>query len=823
MKHLHCDQHTIEQYLNGELNDKQCAALERHALQCSECSEKLESGLSDVQSAFRFTFAPEDVPVSVRERIFAERPPALNRRVRWGWALGGGFSLAAAAIFALFIFGLRTPTAVVLEGTVVANGREYSIGDSLPLSGKLITMDRSRLRYGNAEFEINDPWVETDLTILNRTPRLRPRGSSIIAVDRGPAPPYALIAGNQPVVAFGTRFRVSNSDPNRPQVEVYLDAVGIGDSAEDVLHEGRTQNVENGTRGFIEDDPTAIEPGQLVLVPTDHGLVQMPYVPKNERSLPEISLRKLSDLARKLSSGGATATEYLLVAEELIRSGEARTAVQAALEALALVDSLVEAPADMRAEVALGIMHVSPQTAVSLLPKDDPKWNEWRAFAEELALLEAAGADSKEAPRQRAIRIGAILSRSVRSHSEKLSLGSCLLLLGDMSPAHDGALTAAAGLLRECSKSNAFTKRQIAVAYQKLGEALFNLSSRPGENLLATRKAYELWPRPDWAVNLASRLCEDGDPIVLHELRSTHFREVYTLVETALTSAPSYYTYERTLSLMRIIGDSQRDYDDVRSLLDWVVKTYSSVSEAKILAAGDLMSFGDDEAAYRMMAAALTERGNDVSSLGDYRVNWAILLHKKGKDEEALQALERSMDDTKAGNHVSKYIDTSWSYFEAIGDSSTALEYHFPPSSFPAQSSEVAAWQFDHSRLLAAAGRDQEAILMCKAFTANPESMTRPMDVAKSYLLLAQLLQDSNQQESRKFANLAKVLVETVPFKSGWMGLQNERLFLKAQALYWLGDRDRAVDLLNSFIQSWPPLAERRIAIQRLNSWLPAP
>lgn len=112
---------------------------------------------------------------------------------------------------------------------------------------------------------------------------------------------------------------------------------------------------------------------------------------------------------------------------------------------------------------------------------------------------------------------------------------------------------------------------------------------------------------------------------------------------------------------------------------------------------------------------------------------------------------------------------------------------------------------------------------MCKAFTANPESMNRPMDTAKSYLLLAQLLQDSNQQESRKFANLAKVLVETVPFKSGWIGLQNERLFLKAQALYWLGDRDRAVDLLNSFIQSWPPSGERRIAIQRLKSWLPEP
>jgi anti-sigma factor RsiW len=125
-------------YLDGELEGHELDDLEHHLGTCAACQARCEHETSD-HARLRELLAAPPAPAALRAGVLAaldreDRSLVSGRRSRWGWALPGAASLAAAAALAVFVL----------------DGSQPAIGPVAPPQLSVATMQReavaSRLR-----------------------------------------------------------------------------------------------------------------------------------------------------------------------------------------------------------------------------------------------------------------------------------------------------------------------------------------------------------------------------------------------------------------------------------------------------------------------------------------------------------------------------------------------------------------------------------------------------------------------------------------------------------------------------------------------------
>src|SRR6185437_1621940 len=129
---MSCDHILATQsYLDGQLNDAESDAAERHLQTCFEC-QQFAAQAADLSDALRNATrhpAPEFLRARVRAALRREAAPSKVRAFWWGAASGGGASALAAAL-ALFLF-LPPSAASLAEAVADAHARALTSGKTI--------------------------------------------------------------------------------------------------------------------------------------------------------------------------------------------------------------------------------------------------------------------------------------------------------------------------------------------------------------------------------------------------------------------------------------------------------------------------------------------------------------------------------------------------------------------------------------------------------------------------------------------------------------------------------------------------------------------
>jgi hypothetical protein len=603
------DRHTrelVDRYVAGELDDAQCVFVEQLAVGDREVAEALSSGLLPVERAFRraFPYLPK------REREFDYAAPEAQER-RWPWTA----LAAAAAVVALAVLLWPREESLRLEsasGAVIVGDRSLAPGDPVPVGESVVALGQAVLTFGDVRMT-TDPVA--GCFRIERGPaglRIVSEVGDLAFRDGERAAQYDVSFAGLTARPLGTRFSVSAPSESWSAINVFEDRVEVSDNGKrQVVGEGR--GLLRGQPGTVQDDLAAIPVGGAMMVPTPGGLVERKRL---EPSQPpeELQSRLRSAFEAPIAEGFWRASIAMAEFEESVSSAHfAAAALDAGFQLGSARDEDVWALLRFHSRKA-----GDGRMALVLAGEVERRGGDARRYRDLVAAWSQDGQEGGMA------RISAAEGFGDPADPQDALLVAEALVFGYQEFQQEKRhLARAIGLLERVAEDGSLGLRTRAVAYQRIGEAVYFRGPKR-ESIAWTKRAVELWPRPRWKVHVGTRMTEcDAAPL----------EEALVWIGEGLVEEPSYYAYERACVALYAGATRNEEFEQLRQLCLFVARTYKSVPDAQAHMAQWLALIWKDLAVAEPFVDRAVEIWGDNLPDG-YRNDWGAVLVRSGRKQE---------------------------------------------------------------------------------------------------------------------------------------------------------------------------------------------
>jgi tetratricopeptide (TPR) repeat protein len=814
-------------YVDGSLEPTDCEIVDGHIEWCDLCRREVED-----LAAFRAAMASRP-RAELAPDLTPSRPPTLARIWRWP-ALPRPNRLQAAAALALLavVAGViggtwwRMPMKLVRgspEGAVLVNGERIGLLKRLGVNTDIVCIGPTWFRVKGIHILAQPGIGEDPRTVISIRQdgdglQFGVQAGTVSFTDEAEHEPYQVVCGDHQVNPMGTRFQVTAMPGELTRVSVYESNVEVTGARATVALAAGWEKLPNGESGVITDDLTALAWNARVPVPQPNG--SMVLVPRTyEPALPAADADEIARLETDAWRNTSEARPYVRIAIRLAELEERSAAAIAIRQALDRDPELAGTSDDdllvlMRPQaVAAG----DTEAAEKLLALLDSRGHAhpdyllaWRRFLD---------AKTVEDPDERLSSIARAIKEIRQTgappnglHADRLYLADSLINdvgLGKQALGYQlDALQEAVTELEEVVENPlpGAGERQIAVAYQRISEAQMRLGNKH-KTVQPLREAIRRWPRPDWKVNLGTRICEAD------EFRADRRDEAFGLIREGLAADPSCANYERARVAVQLMAHTKEDWDRFVNLIVWIADTFPTVPDASLKAAQNLAAFGRGRAqtmAYIDRAVRLVGGVDQLSQ--SWQLERARMIWMVGDQREAralMAAMIRSGLDARLG----------WMFFDSIGDYRTALrEFRGIPKD-QWDSNCIAT----EARLLAEVGHVEESVSRYKDFIDDTDHWhENGLDwytngCIEARMRLAELLEDRDPKAARTYAQEVLDRLDLL-----WLGGIEEtrhRKWLTARADWVLGRRVQAMDELHQYLNLAPWPDQQVAARKRLEEW----
>ncbi len=766
-----CDRQAVDRYAAGSCTPAEMEAIEAHLITCAACEAYLEGLLQGAAS--QIVIGHQPVPPGVRGRLFKER----SRIWRPVWVIA-----LAAVVVSVLLF--RPPTLEVTEGAsiVKTSGRAIVAGTAVPSGSELKMTRPGSITFGELTVRSSAPINRFSLVKDAGRWRINDPLFPVDLIHRGGRLVYGAQVGSLKLDPAGTRFRVWHDG-----FEVYASGV----VAENAFGTRTTclagRRYVAGKLVPIDDDPTRFATDPLNLPsalrswakagtadfeigPSSEALDQIDRLDQNAASfLPRVALI----LARDFDADACVQVVSRAVAQSpaLEDIGDP--------EAEELLNFLVGFGDEQNRSLAEGLAH-------------ERGWRNWDALVGSnlpkriaSARLNASDAPS---PSGRLALVSTAVRAAIRSQVEAGGQGLDAKTLR-------WSLAEIESLLAESS----LTKRGRAAALEVLAEAQYYLPETEIASLDTLRRSVDLWRTPERVAHLCARISEISTP---------SDRDRSDLVQ-AFVANPTYRSAERVLTFLRDTSATQSDRGVMLEFARWIGDTYRSVPNAQAVAAEHLMDRSPAEALpYFEQAERLV--GGDWSQLDVQhseafaRVLWSLGDYSLG-DRAAVERIARrcGFSEPQEGRSCYRFLLDAGLYDEALVE----LGRH---------RMSVVANLSERARILKEAGRNAESAAVYRQLLATDRtSFTGSLEATLS---IAELTQGSNPGRA---ATLAKSVLgqDFAPLQRGWRRHRRYASLYRGRAHWLLGDRRKALDELQTFLDGPASEDTKRPERRRLRQW----